>query len=94
MTNWHEVHDSREEQPPALDTTSSSAVVYERRNIRQETREASMDAAGGTRTVTEWVYEQREYTREEYFQLTSPATQAIMQAISDVELSVAMQGLE
>ncbi len=92
MTDWHEVRDSREAQPVELDTTSSAAVVYERRNIRQETREVEM--GGETTAVTEWVYEQREYTREEYAQLTSPATQAIMQAISDVELSVAMQGLE
>lgn len=92
MTQWHEVRDSRGTHPDALDTTSSSAVVYERRNIRQETQESSM--GDNMETVTEWVYEQREYTQAEYTQLTSPATQAIMQAISDVELSVAMQGLE
>ncbi len=92
MTDWHEVHDSRDTKPPALDMTSSIAVVYERRNIRQETQESSL--GDSTQSVTEWVYEQREYTQAEYTQLTSPATQAIMQAISDVELSVAMQGLE
>lgn len=92
MTKWHEVRDSREEKPGALDTTSSAAVVYERRNIRQETRDVEM--GGETAAVTEWVYEQREYTQAEYAQLTSPATQAIMQAISDVELSVAMAGIE
>jgi len=75
-----------------LDTTSSAAVVYERRNIRQEAREMEMGET--VNTITEWVYEQREYTQAEYAQLTSPATQAIMQAISEVELSVAMQGLE
>jgi len=92
MTKWHEVRDSREAKPGALDTTSSAAVVYERRNIRQETRDVEM--GGETAAVTEWVYEQREYTQAEYAQLTSPATQAIMQAISDVELSVAMAGIE
>lgn len=92
MTEWYEVHDSREAKPSALDTTSSIAAVYERRNIRLETREINM--GDSMQNVTEWVYEQREYTQVEYVQLTSPATQAIMQAISDVELSVAMQGLE
>ena len=87
MTDWHEVHDSREAKPAALDTTSSAAMVYERRNIRRETLE---DTQGGdTRAVTEWVYDQREYTREEYAAMTSPATQAIMQAVSGLELSVA-----
>jgi len=89
MTKWHEVHDSRKTRPPALDTASSTAVVYERQNIRQETREISMGE--DSPPVTEWVYDQREYTKEEYAALTSPVTQAIMQAISDVELSVAMQ---
>lgn len=42
-----------------------------------------------TQEVTEWVYEQREYTVEEYAELTSPATKAIMQAVSGLELSVA-----
>lgn len=87
MTNWHEVHDGRTAKPLPLDTTSSSAVVYERRNIRQETREDTQ--GGGTRAVTEWAYDQREYTREEYAAMTSPATQAIMQAVSGLELSVA-----
>lgn len=39
--------------------------------------------------VTEWVYEQREYTAAEYESLTSPATKAIMQAMSEMELSIA-----
>ncbi len=92
MTDFKTVRDSRVEQPPAIDTTTSSSTVYERRNIRQETRTEEM--GGEKREITEWVYEQREYTQAEYAQLTSPATQAIMQAISDVELSVAMAGIE
>ena len=77
MTNWREVHSSAIERPTELDTTSSEAVVYERRNIRQETREMSMGNA--TLTVTEWVYEQREYTQ----------SQSIMQAVSGIEMSIA-----
>ena len=46
-----------------------------------------------TQEVTEWVYDQREYTAEEYAALTSPATKAIMQAVSGLELSVAKLAL-
>ena len=91
MSEWNEVHDSRAEQPTVLDTTSSATTVYERRNIRQETRQVTMGT--DTQEVTEWVYEQREYTVEEYAELTSPATKAIMQAISGIELSVAEAAL-
>lgn len=91
MTEWKEVHDSREAQPAVLDTTSSATTVYERRNIHQETRQVTMGK--DTQEVTEWVYDQREYSREEYAELTSPATKAIMQAISGIELSVAEAAL-
>lgn len=86
MTDWHEVHDSRQERPAELDTSSSRATVYERRNIRQETGAAPM--SGDAAEVTEWVYEQREYTREEYDQTQSPATAAIMAAISGLGKAV------
>lgn len=92
MTDWKEVHDSRAEQPAVLDTSSSPTTVYERRNVRQETREVTMGEE--TQEVTEWVYEQRELSAAEYAEMTSPATKAIMQAISDVELKVAMTGIE
>lgn len=87
MRDWHEVRDSRADMPAMLDTTSSAAVVYERRNIRQENREDIVD--GDVHTVTEWVYEQREYTHAEYADMTSPATKAIMTAFSGLELNMA-----
>ena len=92
MTDWKTVHDGAAVQPAVIDTTSSETTVYERKNIRQEER--SVGLGDNAATVTEWVYEQREYTREEYAQMHSPATQSIMQAISDLELSVAMIGVE
>ena len=92
MTDWKTVHDGAAVQPAVIDTTSSATTVYERKNIRQEER--SVGLGDNAATVTEWVYEQREYTREEYAQMHSPATQSIMQAISDLELSVAMIGVE
>ena len=87
MTNWHEARSSAVEKPRELDTTSSGAVVYERRNIRQEARVMSMGNA--TLTVTEWVYDQREYTQAEYAAMKSPAVQSIMQAVSGIEMSIA-----
>lgn len=84
MKDWHEVHDSRISKPLELDTTSSTATVYQRRHIRQ----VAVPVENGE-PATEWVYEQREYTREEYAAMTSPATKAIMQAVSGLELSVA-----
>lgn len=87
MTDWSTVHDSRTERPDAIDMVSSESTVYERRNIRQETRAVQMGME--TRETTEWVYEQREWDRAEYEATVSPATQAIIQAISSLELSVA-----
>jgi len=92
MTDFRTIHDSRVEQPAAIDTTSSATTVYERKNIRQEA--TTMEMGGDPVQIMEWVYEQREYTQEEYAAMHSPATQTIMQAISDLELSVAMIGIE
>lgn len=88
MTDWKTVHDSRTTTPEALDATSSSSTVYERRNIRRET----VTVGGGDMdaTVTEWVYEQREYTREEYAMMRAPAIQSVQQALSGIELAIAM----
>ena len=89
MKTWYKVHDSRTTRPPEVDTTSSATTVYERWNIQQETVEDAM--TGGS--VSQWAYEQREYSREEWAAMNSPAMQTIMQAISDVELSVALLAL-
>lgn len=85
MTDWKTVHDSRAEQPPVIDMTTSETTVYERKNIRQETAPGPMECD----TVTEWVYEQREYTREEYDLLVSPAIQGVQCALSEIELAIA-----
>lgn len=88
MTDWKTVHDSRTTTPEALDATSSSSTVYERRNIR---REAVPVGIGDTdATMTEWVYEQREYTRGEYDMMRAPAIQRVQQALSGIELAIAM----
>lgn len=88
MADWKTVYDSRTTTPEALDATSSSSTVYERRNIRQETR--SVGIGDTDATVTEWVYEQREYTREEYDMMRAPAIQRVQQTLSGIELAIAM----
>lgn len=86
MTEFKTVRDSRIERPAEIDTTSA-VKVYERRNIRQETTETDM---GGEKiSVTEWVYEQREYTRDEYALMLSPAIQGVQQSLSEIELAIA-----
>lgn len=62
MKDWRTVHDSRVTRPPMLETGISSSTVYERKNIRQETVHDDMSESD----YTEWVYEQREYSTEEY----------------------------
>lgn len=88
MTDWKTVYDSRTTTPEALDATSSSSTVYERRNIRRETVTAGSgeDAA----TAEQWVYEQREYTKAEYEMMRAPAIQRVQQALSGIELAIAM----
>lgn len=90
MTDWKTVYDSRSTTPEALDATSSSSTVYERRDIRRE----KVPVGGGENAATEeqWVYEQREYTREEYEMMRAPAIQSVQQALSGIELAIAMLG--
>lgn len=90
MTDWKTVHDSRSTTPEALDATSSSSTVYERRNIRRET--VTVGSGENAATAEQWVYEQREYTREEYVMMRAPAIQSVQQALSNIELAIAMLG--
>lgn len=88
MTEWKKVRDSRTEEPASLDTTSSATTVYERWNIRQETQTYETD--GQTVETTEWVYEQREYTREEYS--AAAAYWDIMEALASIKQAVSDLG--
>jgi len=53
-------------------------VVYERKTV------TDMD---GTERL-EWVYEEREYTKDEYSMMLSPAIQGVQQALSELQLAV------
>lgn len=85
MTDWKTVHDGRVERPGTIDATSSASTVYERRNIKQETKHDEMSDTD----YTEWTYEQREYTQDEYAMMLSPAIRQLQQSISALELSIA-----
>lgn len=74
MTDWKKVRSSAQIQPKELDTESSQYYVYERRNIRQENFQDTVHDI----TITEWVYEERKYTKEEYENLNSLTTQLLM----------------
>lgn len=89
MTEFKTVYDSRIEEPAVIDTTRSESTVYERRNIRQETRDIEI-GDGESIIITEWVYEQREYTKDEYAMMLSPAIRSVQQTLSDIELAIAM----
>lgn len=88
MTDWKTVYDSRSTTPEALDATSSSSTVYERRNIRRET--VTVGGGDDAATMEQWVYEQREYTQEEYAMMRAPAIQNVQQTLSSIELAIAM----
>ncbi len=79
MTEWTVVHSTSDTKPLELDSTSSDYTVYERRNIRQE-----IVGDDGE----QWVYEERQYSKEEYALLNGPQTQAIMQAMNQQQADI------
>lgn len=89
MVVWKTVQGSQAERPSEIDTTTSAAVVYLRKNIQRIT----IEDLDGERTEL-WQYEELEMPRQEWQELNSPAMQTIMQAISDMELSITMLTLE
>lgn len=89
MTSWHTVYDSRPEKPEETDTTTSAYTVYLRKDIKQEERQ---DDYGGNYKV--WVYQQMTLTREEYEDLNSPQTQAVMQAVNEQTANTIMAVME
>ena len=64
MKEWREVFGTEATEPEEFDTKASPTTVYQRRNIRQETK-----TEGDGTKVTGWRREERELTLEEYEQL-------------------------
>ena len=65
MTDWKKVTGTQPERPEEIDKTSSPATVYLRKDIKQVEREIEGDDGQKT-TVTEWQYDEKEMTVEEY----------------------------
>ena len=65
MKDWKKVTGTQPDKPGEVDRTSSPSTVYLRRNIKQVTREVE-DSDGKMQTVTEWQYDDKEMTVEEY----------------------------
>lgn len=60
MTDWVKVNGSQAEKPAEFDETSSSSVVYQRRNVHT----IEVENQDGTK-VTLWEYEERTLTPSE-----------------------------
>lgn len=71
MTDWRKAQGSQVEQPAEFDTTTSSVIVYQRRNIERVT------VSNGDGSTTElWQYEEREMSRDEHVDLQIEQTRA------------------
>lgn len=89
MKEWREVFGTEVTKPEEFDRTASPTTVYQRRNIRQETKTDQ----NGTK-VSGWVREERELTLEEYEQLKlmqeilSDNTSNIVQTVTNFQKDV------
>ena len=90
MTDWKKVNGSQANKPEEFDTTTSSLVVYQRRN----TKEVEIENTDGTKT-TLWEYEERELTKEEFEGIyASDLAKQLAQARADIDFLSAMTGTD
>lgn len=82
MTEWREVFGTEPEKPQEFDTQSSPTTVYQRRNIRQETR-----TDGDGNAVSGWLREEREMSAAEYSQMIL-MQQAVKENTEEIVTSV------
>ena len=73
MTKWTNVEQRGEKRPALLERGEN--VVVQRRNLH--------------RSGENWAFEQRSFSEQEWDEMNSPAVQAMMQAISELELNAA-----
>ena len=86
MTDWKKVQGSQVEKPAEFDTTSSEAVVYQRRHIERIT----VENPDGT-TAELWQYDERELTNDEYQAVRADEQQEqIDKTRSDIDFISAM----
>lgn len=88
MTDWTRVQGSQDSEPAAWDTTTSSHIVYQRRNIKQV---ETMSSDGSTTKL--WEYEERQLTPAEYEEEHAKAVKkALDQARADIDFLSAVTG--
>lgn len=93
MTEWHKVSGSQSSKPLEFDTTSSSIVVYQRRNIKEV--EVTSEIDGKTETHTEWQYEERTMSKDEFNEVyTNELVAQLTQARADIDFLSAMTGTD
>ena len=84
MTDWKKVQGSQETEPTEFDATTSSVVVYQRKNIERIT----VTNLDGT-TAELWQYDERELTPVEFMQAQIDKNRAdidFISVMSDIEL--------
>lgn len=88
MTDWTKVQGSQESEPAAWDTTTSSRIVYQRRNVKQV---ETANADGSTTKL--WEYDERQLTPAEYEEEHAQAIKkALDQARADIDFLSAVTG--
>lgn len=86
MKEWREVFGTETEKPEEFDTQQSPTTVYQRRNIKRETR-----TEPDGEKVTGWLREERELTIEEYHQMAlmqqvvAENTQGIVASVTEFQ---------
>ena len=84
MTEWKKVQGSQETKPEEFDTTSSAAVVYQRRNVERVT----VNNMDGT-TSELWEYDERKMTHEEFAALLAQMDTAKFEdELTDVQMAL------
>lgn len=90
MTDWKKVNGSQPNKPEEFDTTTSSLVVYQRRNIK----EVEVENNDGTK-IKLWEYEERELTKDEFEGIyASDLSKQLAQARADIDFLSAMTGTD
>lgn len=91
VVKYKEVEGFQKEKPKTVDLTSSSTLVYLRRNIVVV---PTLDADGNDLGTTHWKYEEASLTPQEYeaylADVQSPSMELIMQTLSDMQLQIDM----
>lgn len=88
MTDWKKVQGSQESEPVVWDTTTSSHIVYQRRNVKQV---ETTNADGSTTKL--WEYDERQLTPAEYEEEHAQAIKkALDQARADIDFLSAVTG--